>query len=202
MIDRRTYLTIALLALVALATQALVWVFVPREVENTFVGPPRSDYTLNNFTLDALDEQGRHSFTMVAPRLARRQDDASIYVTAPNYEIVDNSGNLWKGTSESAWVNKDGTIMRLEGAVEMHRLETVSVTPVELVTRDLTVTTDPKNKADPKQPRGKRMETAALTTVSDPQTVAHGIGMKADLTMKVVEFLADFQSTTQPSKLR
>ena len=46
MMDRRTHVTIALLALIALATQALVWVFVPREVENSFVGPPRSDYTL------------------------------------------------------------------------------------------------------------------------------------------------------------
>ena len=54
MIDRRTYLIIALLAVVALATQALVWLFVPRETESTFVGPPRSDYTLSNFTLDAL----------------------------------------------------------------------------------------------------------------------------------------------------
>lgn len=202
MIDRRTYLIIALLAVVALATQALVWLFVPRDVENTFVGPPRSDYTLSNFTLDALDEQGQHSFTMVAPRLARRQDDASIYVTAPNYEIVDNGGNLWKGTSESAWVNKDGTLMRLDGAVDMHRLETDSVKPLQVLTHDLTVMTDPKNKADPKLQRDRRMETAAATTVIDPDTVARGVGMKADLTFKTVEFLSDFHSTTQPTKLR
>lgn len=202
MIEQRTWLIIALLAAIAVATQALVWIFVPREFESTFVGPPRSDYTLTNFTLDALDEQGRHSFTMVAPRLARKQDDGSIFVTAPNYEIVDNSNNLWKGTSESAWVNKDGTLMRLEGAVDMHRLETESVTPVTLVTRDLTVMTDPKNKADPKQQRERRMETAAPTTVTDPKTVASGIGMKADLTLKVVEFLADFHSVTQPSNIQ
>ncbi len=200
MIERRTWLIIALLGAIALATQALVWMFVPREVENTFVGPPRSDYTLSNFTLDALDEQVQHSFTMVAPRLARKQDDGSIYVTAPNYEIIDNSGNLWNGTSEAAWVNKDGTIMRLEGAVDMHRRETGTVTPVEVVTRDLTVTTEPKNRADPKQARDRRMETAAPTTITDPQTVASGVGMKADLTLKVVEFLSDFHSITQPAK--
>lgn len=200
--DRRSYLAIALLAFVALATQALVWVFVPRENESTFIGPPRSDYTLANFTLDALDEQGRHSFTMVAPRLVRKEDDGSIYVTAPNYEIVDNSGNLWKGTSESAWVNKDGTIMKLDGAVDMHRLETEKVKPVQMLTRDLTITTDPKNKDNPEAERDRRMETAALTTISDPETVAHGIGMKSDMTLKTLEFLADFHSTTQPSKLR
>ena len=200
--DRRPYLIAAILALVALATQALVWVFVPREDETTFVGPPRSDYTLTNFTLDALDERGQHSFTMVAPRLARKEDDGSIYVTTPNYEIVDNGGNLWKGTSESAWVNKDGTVMKLEGAVDMHRIETEKVTPVQMLTRDLTVLTDPKNKANPQQERERRMETAALTTVIDPDTVAHGVGMKADLTLKTVEFLADFHSTTQPGRLR
>jgi lipopolysaccharide export system protein LptC len=200
--DRRTYLTIAVLAVIALATQALVWVFVPRENENTFVGPPRSDYTLSNFTLDALDEQGHHSFTMVAPRLARKEDDGSIYVTTPTYEIVDNSGNLWKGKSESAWVNRDGTIMKLDGDVDMHRIETEKVTPVQLLTRDLTVTIDPKNKDDPKQQRERRMETAAPATIIDPQTVAHGVGMKTDMTLKTVEFLSAFHSTTQPAKLR
>ena len=199
--DRRSYFVIFVLALVALATQALVWIFVPRDVEDSFVGPPRSDYTLGNFTLDALDEQGHHSFTMVAPRLVRKEDDSSIYVTAPKYEIVDNSGNLWKGNSESAWVNKDGTIMKLEGAVDMHRIETDKVTPVQMLTRDLTVTTDPKTK-DPQQVRERRMETAALTTIIDPDTVAHGVGMKTDMTLKIVEFLADFHSTTQASKLK
>jgi lipopolysaccharide export system protein LptC len=103
--DRRPYFAILALAFVALATQALVWVFVPREDESTFIGPPRSDYTLTDFTLDALDEQGHHAFTMVAPRLARKEGDGSIYVTTPKYEIVDNDGSLWKGHSEAAWVN-------------------------------------------------------------------------------------------------
>lgn len=201
MIDRRLVLIIAVLAVFALATQALVWVLAPREEESAFVGPPRSDYTLTDFTLDALDERGQHSFSMVAPRMARRQDDGSIYVSTPNYEIVDNGGNVWKGTSESAWVNKDGTIMKLQGRVDMHRIPTDKVTPVQVLTRDLTVLSDPKVK-NSQEPRDRRMETAELTTVIDPTTVAHGVGMKTDMTLKTVEFLSDFQSTTQPSKLK
>ena len=53
--ERRTWLAIILLAFVALATQALVWVFVPRDNETSCIGPPRSVYTLAYFTLDALD---------------------------------------------------------------------------------------------------------------------------------------------------
>ena len=200
--DRRTYLTVALLAVVALVTQALVWVFVPRDVENTFIGPPRSDYTLSDFTLDALDEQGHHSFTMVAPRLVRKEDDGSIYVTAPNYEIVDNAGNLWKGKSDTAWVNKDGTLMKLDGDVDMHRIQSDTVSPVTVLTQDLTIISDPKDKDHPQQQRNRRLETAAPTTVIEPDTVARGVGMKADMTLKTSEFLADFHSTTQPKKLR
>jgi len=200
-IDRRLVLIIAMLAVVALATQAVVWFLAPREEESAFVGPPRSDYTLTDFTLDSLDEQGQHSFSMTAPRMARRQDDGSIYITTPDYDIVDNSGNVWKGTSESAWVNKDGTIMKLLGHVDMHRIATEKVTPVQILTRDLTVLSDPKVK-NSQQPRERRMETAELTTVIDPTTVAHGVGMKANMTLKIVEFLSEFHSTTQPSKIR
>ena len=113
-----------MLAVLALATQALVWVFCAARGRATPSSARHVRTTrLTNFTLDSLDEQGQHSFTMIAPRLARKEDDGSIYVTTPNYEIVDNSGNMWKGTSESAWVNKDGTIMKLrrQGRHASHR---------------------------------------------------------------------------------
>jgi lipopolysaccharide export system protein LptC len=198
--ERKTIFAIVVLAILALATRAVVWMLTPHEQVSTFVGPPRSDYTLTNFSLDALDESGRHSFTIVGPRLTRKEDDGSIAVTTPNYEIIDNGDNVWKGTSEAAWVNKDGTIMKLEGKVEMHRLPTEKVKPAQLLTTDLTVTVDPKTK-DPQQSRDHRMETAALATVIDPDTVAHGVGMKADMNLKTVEFLSDFHSITQPSRL-
>ncbi len=201
MIDRKVVLTIFALAVVALATQMLVWVFATRDNSNDFVGPPRSDYTLTNFTLNALADDGTLSFTVIGPRLARKTDDGSIFVTTPNYEIVDNSHNLWKGTSDSAWVNQDGTIMRLEGKVEMHRLPTATVSPVQLLTSDLTITTTPKDKKAPvPPPPEKRLNTAALTTIIDPNHVAHGIGMKADMELKVVELLSDVHWISLPSQ--
>lgn len=204
--DRRTYFTIAVLALLAFAGWVLVWIFRPHDEGNAFAGPPRSDYTLDNFTLDALDTDGNHSFTVAAPRLMRRGDDGSIYVMTPDYEIVDNSDNLWKGTSDSAWVNKDGSIMKLEGKVAMHRVPTEKAAPVEILTSDMTVTTDPKQKdtrgrtvADGPH-RDKRMETAAPTTLIDPNNVSHSIGMKADLDLKTVELLSDVHTISLPAK--
>ncbi|HEX6833995.1 MAG TPA: LPS export ABC transporter periplasmic protein LptC [Rudaea sp.] len=197
--ERRTILVIFALAVLALASQILVWVFRPRDTGNDFVGPPRSDYTLTNFTLDALDESGQHTFSIVAPRLARKGDDQSIYVDQPKYEILDNSRNVWHGTSDAAWVNKDGTIMRMDGAVEMHREPTATVPPVRLLTSDLTITTDPKKKdARPNEVREKHLSTAALTTITDPDRTAHGVGMKADLTFKIVELLSDVHWISLP----
>ena len=192
--ERRLILTIALLAAAALATQVLVWVFAARNPSQAFVGPPRSDYTLANFSVDALDTDGQHAFSIAGPRLVRRAEDGSIFVATPTYEIIDNSHNTWKGKSDSAWVNKDGSIMKFEGRVQMRREPTPTVTAVELVTSDLTVTSD-KAASPPK----KTLETAALATITDPGHIVHGVGMKADMGMKVVELLSDVHWTASPS---
>ena len=194
--ERKLILTIAVLAALALATQIIVWVYVARSPAQDFVGPPRSDYTLTNFSVDALDADGHHAFSIAGPRLVRRAEDGSIFVTTPNYEIIDNSHNTWKGRSDSAWVNKDGSIMKFEGQVQMRREPTPTVTPVELLTSDLTVTSD-KTSSPPK----KTLETAALATITDPGHIVHGVGMKADLGLKVVELLSDVHWTASQSHI-
>jgi lipopolysaccharide export system protein LptC len=192
--ERKLVLTIAVLAAIALATQVLVWVYATRNTAPAFVGPPRSDYTLANFSVDALDTDGRHAFSLAGPRLVRRAEDGSIFVATPDYEIIDNSRNVWRGHADSAWVNKDGSIMKFEGRVQMRRQPTATVTPVELITSDLTVTSE-KTASPPK----KTLETAALATITDPNHVVHGVGMKADMGMKVVELLSDVHWTANPA---
>ncbi|MEP6484339.1 MAG: LPS export ABC transporter periplasmic protein LptC [Rudaea sp.] len=198
--ERKLVVTIFAMAALALLTQIVVWVYVARDQSQDFVGPPRSDYTLTNFSVDSLDEFGQHSFSIVAPRMVRKEDDGSMFVTSPNYEILDGNGNVWKGTSDSAWVNKDGSIMRLEGNVDMNRIPTPKTTPVKLQTSDLTITTPPKVKGST-APRSqeKKLETAALTTITDPGHVVHGIGMKSDLAMKETELLSDVHWISLPS---
>lgn len=201
--ERKLVLTIATLALLAIASQILVWVFAEHVPEADFSGPLRSGYTLRDFTLDALDADGQHAFSIVAPRLARKDEDGSIFVTNPDYAIIDGSGNVWKGTSDSAWVNKAGTVMKLEGKVAMHRLPTATVAPAQLLTSDLTVTTSPKVKdATPPQTREKIMQTAALTTITMPGQVVHGVGMHADLGLKTVQLLSDVHAILLPSQHR
>jgi lipopolysaccharide export system protein LptC len=191
MTDRRLWFVAALLALAGIALNVVFWITRQRINEDTFAGPPRSDYTLTDFTLNALDSDGKLSFQTIGPRLARRGDDGSIFVTTPDYVIYDGGGHQWKGKSDSAWINKEGTIMRLDGHVEMHRQAAKGVEPVDVVTRDLMT-----------WPKDKKMETAAPATITEPGSIMRGIGMRGDLNSKVLELLSDVHATIEPKSKR
>lgn len=191
MTDRRLWLVAALLALAGIALNIVFWITRQHINEQTFAGPPRSDYTLTDFTLNALDAQGKLSFQTIGPMLARRGDDGSIVVTTPDYVIYDGNGNEWKGKSDSAWINKEGTIMKLDGHVEMHRQAAKGVEPVDVVTRDLTT-----------WPKDKKMETAAPATITEPGSILRGTGMRGDLNDKTLELLSDVSSTLQSKHAR
>lgn len=185
--DRRYWLVVVLLAVFAAGSQLLLWITRERTNEQTFAGPPRSDYTLTDYTMDALDAAGQRTFQVSGPFLSRRGDDGSVFLTTPDYLLIDGGGNPWIGKSDSAWVNQDGTIMKLLGHVEMHRQPNGDVQPMDVVTRDLTT-----------WPKDKKMETAEPATITQQGSILNGVGMRGDLNEKVLELLSDVHSTLQP----
>ncbi|MEZ5460587.1 LPS export ABC transporter periplasmic protein LptC [Dokdonella sp.] len=186
-IDRRFIAVVIVLALLAAGSQILLFLTRPPPLEPTFSGPPRSSYTLDNFSLNALDSEGRLSFTISGPRLTRRSQDGSIFVSTPDYVMVDKDGNPWVGTSDAAWVNQDGSLMKLEGNVEMHRVVSDTVPPAVLSTSDLTA-----------MPKAKKLETAAAAQISQPGSILRGTGLRGDLNTKVLELLSDVHNTFEP----
>ena len=191
MTDRRLWLVAAILAIVGIGLNIVFWITRERINEQTFAGPPRSDYTLTDFTLNALDSEGALSFQTTGPALQRRGDDGSIFMTTPDYVVVDGNGHPWKGKSDSAWVNKEGTIMKLLGHVEMHRQPEANLPPIDVVTRDLTT-----------WPKDKKMETAEPATITQPGSILRGVGMRGDLNTKVLELLSDVHATIEPKSAR
>ncbi|HSS07911.1 MAG TPA: LPS export ABC transporter periplasmic protein LptC [Rhodanobacteraceae bacterium] len=114
-----------------------------------------------------------------------------MFVTTPDYVIYDGNGHEWKGKSDTAWVNKEGTLMQLDGHVEMHRQAAKGVEPVDVVTRNLTT-----------WPKDKKMETAEPATIVQPGSILRGIGMRGDLNSKVLELLSDVHATIEPKDKR
>jgi lipopolysaccharide export system protein LptC len=191
MIERRHWGVIVALAAIAAITQVWVWLARPRPLEAEFTGPPRSGYTLDDFTLNALDESGNLSFTMTGPRLSRHAGDGSIFVSTPDYVMVDGDGNPWLGTSESAWVSKDGSVMRLDGKVEMRRTPSATVSEATILTANLIA-----------RPKEKKIETEARAQIQQPGSILSGTGLRGDLNSKVLELLSDVENTFEPTRSR
>lgn len=191
MTDRRLWLIAALLALAGIGLNIVLWITRQRVNEQTFAGPPRSDYTLTDFTLNALDSTGALSFQTTGPSLARRGEDGSIFMTSPEYVLVDGSGHTWKGKSDSGWVNKDGSVMKLQGNVEMHRQPYADLPQIDVETSELTT-----------WPKDKKMATDAPATITQPGSILHGVGMRGDLNDKVLELLSDVHATIEPKSAR
>jgi lipopolysaccharide export system protein LptC len=121
--DRRLTAVIVVVALLAGATQLLLWWIGPAPKANEFVGPPRSGYTLTDFKLVQYGTDGLPSFLIDAPRLERREGDESLYINAPDFRLPSNQPAVpdWLGHSLYGWVNRDGTLLKLQGPVHMER---------------------------------------------------------------------------------
>ncbi|MCC7255930.1 MAG: LPS export ABC transporter periplasmic protein LptC [Dokdonella sp.] len=187
-LDRRYWLTVIVLAVLALGTQLLVWLNRDRSNAQSFSGPPRSDYTLSDFTLDALDAEGKRSFQVSGPALARRGDaDGSIYVTRPVYEFVGGNDRPWHGTSDAAWVDKSGELMKLQGNVALHQPGGDGSEPTDISASDLTA-----------WPRQRKIASETPVTIRQPGSILSGTGMRGDLNDKSLELLADVHLVLQP----
>ena len=185
--DRRTLFWLVVLVIAAAITQLLVWWLKPPPKPVAIVGPPRSSYELDHFTLHAFGQDGKLAFTMTAPHLARREGNDSLYVNAPQYYFVASDGSEWNGTSQYAWVSADNNTVKLIGKVDMRRPPTPKISEAEIHTADATVWT-----------QDKRMATAAPSVIQEPGSILRGVGMKADFDTRSLDLLSDVHATLTP----
>ena len=185
--DRRTVFWLLVLLVVAAITQLLVWWLKPPPKPAAIVGPPRSSYELDQFTLHAFAQDGKLAFTMTAPHLARREGNDSLYINAPKYYFVASDGSNWDGTSQYAWISSDNNLVKLIGKVDMRRPPTTKISAAEIHTADATVWT-----------QDKRMATEAPSVIQEPGSILRGVGMKADMNTHSLELLADVHATLTP----
>jgi len=187
--DRSLPVAIIVMAAALAAAQALYWWLAPAPKINEFVGPPRSGYTLTNFQLWSYDEDGQPSFQMVAPRLERRENDDSLYITTPDFTLPSNQPSVppWLGNSLYAWVDKSGTLLKLQGPVYMHRAAFGITDAAEIHTSDVTA-----------WPKENRMVTDAPAHMKQGARTLSGVGMRADLNTNHMELLDESHGTYPP----
>jgi len=134
---------------------------------------------------------GQPSFRLQAPHLERREGDDSLYLNSPTFQLPARQAGIpdWQGESLYGWVNKDGSLLRLQGPVIMHRPAFGSTPATEMHTSDVTA-----------WPKENRLETAAPARIVQGASTISGVGMRANLTNKHLELLDDVHSTFMPAK--
>jgi len=170
--ERSIAVAIALAAFAGL-TQWIVWLNRDDHEGDHYVGPPRSDYTLDRFALTSFDERGAFAFTVVAPRLARHPWLGSFEIDDPSFRIRDASGEDWRARSRRGHVSGDGKTLKLADAVELDRPRSASKTPVSIRSDELTAHIDTS-----------LVTSNAAVTIVQPGSILAGTGLAADLKQK------------------
>ncbi len=170
----------ALLGVLALITQWLLWLERPGDAGDVFVGPPRSDYIARDFTLVARDVNGAFVFAATGPRAVRHPFLGSFDLDEPRLRFRDNDANNWNGESRNGWVSKDGTVVKLAGAVELRRqAKPPKVEPILIASEHLTAHTDTHE-----------VESDDPVAISEPGSILRGTGMRAKLKDQHLELMS------------
>ncbi|HEX7339211.1 MAG TPA: LPS export ABC transporter periplasmic protein LptC [Rhodanobacteraceae bacterium] len=191
MTQRRLVISLAILAVAVALVQIALWWLRPPPKPRALVGPPRSGYTLHDFTLYAYAPDGALSFRMRSPSLQRRNGDNSFYVDKPHFLLPPRDGakgGPWHGHADYGWVNANHTVIKLMGPVQMQRPEQDGVPSAQIDTSDVTAW-PLKHELATAQPAHLRQGTSRMSS----------IGLRANLDSKHLELLHDFHGTFAPS---
>ncbi len=177
------------LILAVAVSQFMLWWLKPAPEPRQDAGPPRSGYSLENFSLDVLTARGNIGFNLQAPHMQRRDADESLFIDKPRFRLPGSNASAWQGQAEYGWVSADGELLKLSGKVLMQRAATDTLGEASIHTADLSV-----------WPAEKRLATTAQAEISDPGRILTGTGLKADLATHTMELLANVHGTLQPSR--
>lgn len=185
--DRRLPFAIVVVALAVGVSQLLLWWLGLAPRTRDFVGPPRSGYTLTDARVTEYGIDGRPGLHVQSPQIERREGDESLYLNAPTFQMPAKKPGVpdWQGQSLYGWVNKPGTLLKLQGPVSMHRpafTDAQGVTHPEATLHTSEVTAWPKEN---------RMETTEPAQLTQGDSRMTGTGMRANLTDNHLELLHD-----------
>ena len=179
----RTLLTLLLL-LAALVSGWSVWRQRERPPESPGTGT-RSDYVLHDFELVALDDEGRESFTLRAPTMARNPEQRSMEMATPVFLLPDEERRYWKVVAKQGWVSPEGDELRLQGDVR------VTSPPG---TRKVAMNTEQLNVF----PERELATSPGVVTITQPGSILRGRGLETNLASKRYELKSQVHSRYVP----
>lgn len=183
--NRRGLIGTALLVAV-LASGWLALQLRPDRSTETFVGPPRADYTMDHFELVVLDAMGQESFTVSGPQLSRDPESSEIHLERPLFTIPSEDG-IWTATSRSGWVNAAADELRLTRSVELDGPPQPGMAPVRVRTEALHMRPDERTAHSP-----------VAVSIDRGNSILTGRGLDADLDTRRLQLHAEVRIRHEP----
>ena len=164
------WLPATLLALAAAGSGWLVYRLGQGDEAPRLMGPPRSDYSLLDFSLVALDEEGREAFSVRGPRMARHPHLGTLDISEPRLRFPDGHGGVWTTRAHAAFVTADADRVRLSGSVLLEGPADDRGSPPRLATEQLDLFPDEN-----------RIASDTAVTLTGTGSILRGRGLAADL---------------------
>jgi lipopolysaccharide export system protein LptC len=182
----RAPLTVVLV-LAALVSGWSVWK-QHRQDQAPVVSGARADYVLEEFELVSLNKQGKESFTLRGPRLAREPSKKTIDIATPVFVIPPGesaSGQAWEVRASNGWVSPDGDELRLRGNV--HGTSVGAGPQTTLATQEMNVF-----------PETRRATAPGKVVITRPGSILSGRGLQLDLASKRYLFKSEVRHRYVP----
>lgn len=149
------------------------------------------DYTLQDFEMVALNDQGEQSFTLRAPELVRDPTSKTMDITTPVFMIPpgeDSSSDGWEIRSRTGWIAAKGEELRLRGEVRAVSDGAAGV-PVTIATEQLNVF-----------PETDIINSAAEVSFTRPGSILRGRGLEMNLDTKLYSLHSEVRWHYAPTR--
>lgn len=141
-----------------------------------------ADYSLQKFTVNAMNDRGKLYYRLHADHMSHYLDDDTSRVDRPNMTVFKEGNALWNVYAKRGWISAGQKSIVLRGDVLIWRNAVNDGPGLEIQTDELHITPD-KQYA----------ETARPVTISQEIGVTRAVGMRVDLEKSTMELLAAVQ---------
>jgi len=185
----------AVLALLLLLVASVSWLLrspsereEPQETTASHTTERQVDYYLRGLQATTMNELGQPARTLRATEVKHFQDSDTTEMLAPQLTVYQDEQPPWEVRSETGWISPDGSLVLLQGEVNISRAAGPGVDPMQIETRDLRV-----------QPREDYAETDEQVRVRSNENWLDATGMQAWLRQPSrIKFLADVKGFYAP----
>lgn len=151
-----------------------------KDKEPNFIGPPRSNYILQDFELSSFDAEGKLSFSLRAPRLTHDDTRHIFDIDEPAFYFFDDQGKAWSANSGRARVYIENKAIAMREHVLVSTIDGVDEAFMRLTTEELDADT-----------KAKILRSDVAVTLQKPGASLQSTGFKVDLNTKQFSLAAN-----------